>query len=226
MITYEQLIELLKTRRSVRRFEDRPVSRQDMNRLLEAARWAPSNHNRQPWKFFIIEDCGRIREIAEQVRVGMEAKLRSLPEVAAVHAAGLVQYGTFFADAPVLIVAMHKLPIAAAAGLWESTPHPELVSGEPLSVAMAIQNLLLAAHTLGLGACVMSAPLLADTITEILRVPPGFAITSLIAVGHPDGIPQPPRRKTLEQIAEFDLDSVRFPPPVPEVCHSKNPPCT
>ncbi len=226
MITYEQLLELLKTRRSVRHFEDRPVIRQDLNRLLDAARWAPSNHNRQPWKFFIIEERERIREIAEQVRAGMETKLRSLPEVAAVHSAGLVQYGTFFADAPVLIVAMHKLPIAAAAGLWKITPHPELVSGEPLSVAMAMQNLLLAAHTLGLGTCVMSAPLLADDLAKTLQVPPGFAITSLIAVGHPDGIPQPPRRKTLEQIAEFDLDPVRSLPPISEVSHSENPPCT
>jgi nitroreductase len=226
MITYEQLLELLKTRRSVRRFEDRPVSRHDLNCLLEAARWAPSNHNRQPWKFFIIEDRGRISEIAEQVRAGMEAKLRSLPEVAAVHSAGLVQYGIFFAAAPVLIVAMHKLPIAAAAGLWERTPHPELVSGEPLSVAMAMQNLLLAAHALGLGACVMSAPLLADNLAETLQLPPGFAITSLIAVGHPDGISQPPRRKTLEQIAEFDLYSVHPLPPISEVSHIENPPCT
>ncbi|MEI6176421.1 MAG: nitroreductase family protein [Verrucomicrobiota bacterium] len=226
MITYGQLLELLKTRRSVRRFEDRPVSRQDLDCLLDAAHWAPSNHNRQPWKFFIIEDRGRIREIAEQVRVGMESKLRSLPEVAAVHSAGLVQYGTFFADAPVLIVAMHKLPIAAAAGLWEITPHPELVSGEPLSVAMAMQNLLLAAHTLGLGACVMSAPLLADNIAEVLHAPPGCAITSLIAVGHPDGIPQPPRRKTLEQIAEFELDSVHPQSPFAEVSHVENPPNT
>lgn len=226
MITYDQLLELLKTRRSVRRFEDRSVSRQDLDCLLEAARWAPSNHNRQPWKFLVIEDRGRIRELAQQVRVGMEAKLRSLPEVATVHAAGLVQYGTFFADAPVLIVAMHKLPIAAAAGLWKTTPHPELVSGEPLSVAMAMQNLLLSAHILGLGACVMSAPLLADNIAELLQVPPGFAITSLIAVGHPAGIPQPPRRKTLEQISEFDLDRTRHIPPLAEVSYIENPPCT
>lgn len=207
MIDYDQLLELIQTRRSVRRFEDRAVAREDLRRMLEAARWAPSNHNRQPWKFLVIEDRERIRELAEVVRMGMESKVKSLPEVAAVHAAGLVHYGTFFAAAPVLIVALHKLPIAAAAALWETTQHPELVSGEPLSVAMAMQNLLLAAHALGLGTCVMTAPLLADNLAEALPVPPGFAITSLIAVGHPEGNSPPPRRKSLAQIVDFDRNS-------------------
>lgn len=208
MITYDQLLELIATRRSIRRFADRAVAREDLTKLLDAARWAPSNHNRQPWRFLIIEDRERIRDLAGKVRAGMEAKLKALPEVAAVHAAGLVQYGTFFAAAPVLVVAMHKLPIAAAAALWETTQHPELVSGEPLSVAMAMQNLLLAAHALGLGTCVMTAPLLADHLAGTLRVPPGFAITSLIAVGHPEGISPPPRRKTLEQIVEFESPDI------------------
>lgn len=206
-MNYDALLELLQTRRSVRRFEDRAVSRSDLDRLLEAARWAPSNHNRQPWKFIVMEDRERIRELAEQVRLGMEQKVESLPEVVAVHAAGLVSYGTFFSAAPVLIVAMHKLPIAASAPLWEGTRNPELVSGEPLSVAMAIENLLLAAHALGLGACVMTAPLLAGDLTAILNVPPGFAITGLIAVGYPAGSSPPPRRKSLEHIAEFDQHS-------------------
>ena len=97
--------------------------------------------------------------------------------------------------------------VSAAAALWETTQHPELVSGEPLSVAMAMQNLLLAAHALGLGTCVMTAPLLADNLAEALPVPPGFAITSLIAVGHPDGNSPPPRRKSLAQIVDFDRNS-------------------
>lgn len=204
MTDYDQVLELMRTRRSIRRFEDRAVSREDLNRLLEAARWAPSNHNRQPWKFMVIEDRARIRGLAELVKHGMEGKLKSLPEVAAVHAAGLVRHGTFFSAAPVVIVALHKLPIAAAASLWEGMPHPELVSGEPLSVAMAMQNLLLAAHVLGLGTCVMTAPLLAGHLAEALPVPPGFGITGLIAVGHADEVPQAPRRKSLGHIAGFD----------------------
>jgi coenzyme F420-0:L-glutamate ligase / coenzyme F420-1:gamma-L-glutamate ligase len=203
MITYDQLLELIRTRRSIRKFEERAVSRDDLNRLLEAARWAPSNHNRQPWRFVIIEDRGRIRALADQVRLGVADKLESLPEVAAPYAGELTRYATFFSAAPVLIVALHKLPIAAASSLWDAVRHPELVSGEPISVAMAMQNLLLAAHALGLGACVLTAPLLAEELPGALAVPAGFEITALIALGYPAESPGVPRRKSLQHIAEF-----------------------
>jgi nitroreductase len=56
MSDYDRLLELMRLRRSIRRFSDRAVSRQDIGRLIEAARWAPSNHNRQPWRFLVVED--------------------------------------------------------------------------------------------------------------------------------------------------------------------------
>ena len=60
MSDYEQLMGLIRSRRSIRRFSERVVSRDDLMRLLEAAGWAPSNHNRQPWKFVILEDRQQI----------------------------------------------------------------------------------------------------------------------------------------------------------------------
>ena len=206
MIGYDQLLELLATRRSIRRFAADPVSRADLNRLLEAARWAPSNHNRQPWRFIVITDRARIQALAVAVRRGMEQQLKSLPELASAYAADLTHYGTFFESAPVLIVALHKQPIAAASSLWQGVRHPELVSGEPISVAMAIQNLLLAAHALGLGACVLTAPLLAANLAEALVVPAGCEITACLALGRPAECPAAPRRKSLEHIAEFRND--------------------
>jgi coenzyme F420-0:L-glutamate ligase/coenzyme F420-1:gamma-L-glutamate ligase len=49
MNDYAHLLDLIQARRSIRRFSDRTIAREDLERLLEAARWAPSNHNRQPW---------------------------------------------------------------------------------------------------------------------------------------------------------------------------------
>jgi coenzyme F420-0:L-glutamate ligase / coenzyme F420-1:gamma-L-glutamate ligase len=203
MITYDQLLEVIRTRRSIRRFEERAVSRGDLDRLLEAARWAPSNHNRQPWRFVVLEDRGQIRDLAERIRHGMEHKLKSLPEVAAGFAGELTHYGTIFSAAPVLIAALHKQPIAVGSSLWDGVRNPSLVSGEPISVAMAMQNLLLAAHALGLGACVLTAPLLAENAAEALGQPVGYELTAFIALGYPAEAPEPPRRKNLENIAEF-----------------------
>jgi coenzyme F420-0:L-glutamate ligase/coenzyme F420-1:gamma-L-glutamate ligase len=210
MIGYDDLLELLRSRRSIRRFLDRPVARAEIERLLEAARWAPSNHDRQPWKFLVIEDRQAIQALAESVGQGLAGKLRSLPSVAAAYAGELAGHATFFRGAPLLMVALHKRPVSLSAALLEGVNHPTLVSGEPLSVAMALQNLLLAAHALGLGACVMTAPLIAqEAVIAALDLPAGFDVTCFVAVGHPAECPEAPRRKSLEQIAEFRNDRHR-----------------
>ncbi len=209
-MNYESLLELLQSRRSVRRFTDRAVDRDDIGRMLEAARWSPSNHNRQPWRFLVLEDRQEIQALAEKVGLSLAAKLESLPAVASTYAGELAEHATLFARAPLLIVALHKRPVSVSAVLLDGVGQPELVSGEPLSVAMAVQNLLLAAQALRLGACVMTAPLLApNVVREHMAVPPGFEITCLVAVGHPAETPAAPRRKTLEQFAVFRNDQRR-----------------
>jgi nitroreductase len=210
MIDYEQLLELLRSRRSIRRFADQSVSREDLARLLEAARWAPSNHNRQPWRFLVLDDRERIRGLARSVGQSLAVKLKSLPALASAYAGDLAHYATLFAQAPVVIVALHKHPVSVSAALLEGVPNPGLVSGDPLSVAMAVQNLLLAAHALGLGACVMTAPLLVqDAVAGALRLPAGHDLTCFVALGYPAESPEPPRRKKLEQCSEYIDDDDR-----------------
>jgi nitroreductase len=204
MSDYDQLMELIRARRSIRQFSDRAVGREDIARLLEAARWAPSNHNRQPWRFLVIEDKSQITRLAEVVRQGLSEKLKALPETAATYVGEFTQHATFFANAPVLLVGLHKQPVRVSAPLMAGLKNPDLVSGDPLSVAMAVQNLLLAAQTLGLGTCVLTAPLLAqEALAGSLNLPAGHDLTCLVALGHPAESPVPPRRKTIEQIAEF-----------------------
>jgi len=62
------IYEIIKARRSVRAYEDRPVSDELLGRLLEAARWAPSASNLQPWKLVVVRDAGRRRDLAVAAR--------------------------------------------------------------------------------------------------------------------------------------------------------------
>jgi len=134
----------------------------------------------------------------------LPGRLMALPAVASAYAREFARYATSFAGAPVLLVACHQRPVSVSGALLDGLRHPTLVSGEPLSVAMAAQNLLLAAHSLGLGACVLTAPLLVeDALAPLLGVPAGFDVTCLVALGYPDESPAAPRRKSLELIAEF-----------------------
>ena len=201
---YDQFLGLMQARRSIRRFSERAVSGDDLARLFEAARWAPSNHNRQPWRFLVLEDKPQINRLAETVRQNLSQKLKTLPEAAASHLAEFTQYATCFANAPVLLVVLHKRPVTISASLLAGLKHPELVSGEPLSAAMAVQNLLLAAQALGLGTCVLTGPLLVpEALAAELTLLAGHEMTCLVALGHPAETPPPPRRKTVEQIVEF-----------------------
>ena len=206
MTDYSQLLDLMRSRRSVRRFEERAVSREDVNRLLEAARWAPSNHNRQPWRFLVLEDRARIAGLAAEVERDLAAKVGRLPPTLAGHFGEFVHYATLFGAAPVVIAALHRQPVSLSAALLDGVPNPLLVSGEPLSVAMAVENLLLAAHALGLGACVLTGPLLAPGLAASLAVPDGYDLTCLVAVGHPAESPVPLRRKGLEQSVVFEAE--------------------
>ena len=198
----KELLDLMKSRRSVRRFQDRPIPREEVERLVDAARWAPSNHNRQAWRFLVFESRERLAKLAGEVRAALLAKRRDPALLASELLESLAGHASWFGEAPCVVLVLHRKPLAVAQEIMEGVPHPELVSGEPLSAAMAVQNLLLAAHAAGLGACVLTAPLLAPEAFE-RECPAGFEPLCLVALGYPAEEPNPPRRKSLEQVIEF-----------------------
>lgn len=199
----ESFFELLKSRRSIRQFTERKPSRTQIECLIEAASWAPSNHNRQGWKFIVFEDRQQIRILAEQTRKSLRKTMKEACRLTADQADELVHLAGAFDQSPIVILAMHKKSPAAGRSLLACATS-ELASGEALSTAMAVQNLLLAAHAIGLGTCVMTAPLLAGQVWKSLQdLPAGFEPTCLITVGYPASVPEAPRRKKLEHILEY-----------------------
>lgn len=203
-MNYDDFLNLARSRRSIRKFSRKPVTRAEIERVLEAARWAPSNHNRQPWHFIVLDEQPAIEHLAQTVKQSLKQRTRSLPEIASHHAEELVEYASLFGEAPVLVVVLHKRPVSLVSTLLSNLSQPALVSGEPLSAAMAAQNLVLAAHSLGLGTCILTAPLIAQAdLAGELRLPGGCDLTCFIALGYPDESPAPPRRKNLSQFVEF-----------------------
>ncbi len=111
-----------------------------------------------------------------------------------------------FANAPVLIVALVRSEPMLADLFQKYTPaYTRLqaleTNGALISVAMAVQNLLLSATTQGLGACVQTGPLIAaDGFDKVLSVPDGWNILCLVTVGYPDEDPAVVRKKSVDQI--------------------------
>jgi coenzyme F420-0:L-glutamate ligase / coenzyme F420-1:gamma-L-glutamate ligase len=203
MMDADAFFEVIRSRRSVREFTDRVPDQQTIEQLIDAAQWAPSNHNRQGWRFIVFRDRVQLAGLAEKISTAVRETLTAANRLDAPNGKELLHYSTLFATAPVVILAMHKRSAAINRVLVEAGGGGK-VSGEAISTAMAVENMLLAAHVLGLGACVMTAPLLAPGVWEKLEnMPAGFQPTCVVAVGYPAQTQPAPRRKPLDQIVEF-----------------------
>ena len=204
----------LRARRSVREFAPTPVPRPVLERLLEAATTAPSNTNRQPWRFAVVTAATTRAAIADAVRTRAD-------EIRAIiarghHADDYGSYGDFFheplAAATVIIVPQYReYPdlianfIASGGGDPAQYPTASAMQAELCSTCAAVMTLLIAAHAEGLGACWMAGPMIArDAIHSLLGIKAPWQMVGAIALGYPaEPPPLRPTRKPLAQVAQW-----------------------
>ena len=177
-------LKILFERRSIRRYRPEPVPRVMLEQLLTAAIWAPSAHNRQPWRFAVIEGQGLKEQLAQAMgdRLGADLTADGAPE--AVIEKDVSRSYSRITQAPALILTALTM---ADMDVYpdERRQHKEWQMAVQ-STAMAGQNLLLAAHMLGLGACWMCAPLFCpDLVREVLALPADWQAQGLVTVGFP-----------------------------------------
>ena len=197
------ILRTLRTRRSIRVFKPEPVPRELIMEILDAARWAPSAHNAQPWRFVVITSDAVKRELAMKMAEAWRHDLLSdgVPEQ---RIKELTEESVRrFTSAPVLVLVcltmkdMHSYPD-------ERRRRAEHVMAVQ-SVAAAIQNMLLAAHALGLGACWFCAPLFCpDVVRKVLKLPSDLEPQALITLGFPAEEPKPPPRKPLSEVVRWE----------------------
>ncbi len=204
----EATMQVIQDRRSIRDYTDEPISEDDLKMILEAARQAPSGENAQPWRFVIVRDpearqrlgaiaaggSGR-RFTAEFVTKKMHDRFAGLQDEAKRKAvfdkltSGNVS--AFLANAPLSIVVCGKKDV------WDM----------PYDTSAAIENMLLMVTGLGLGACWVIAPCIdmrdEERLKDLLHVPEGFKVISIVAVGHPTRPHRPRPRMALNELV-FD----------------------
>jgi nitroreductase len=207
----EELFALLRARRSVRRFRPDPPPRHLIEQLLEAAITAPSASNKQPWRFLVVTRADLIARMAAEVRAAVERIARHIEPASEGAFRAYGDYFTRFEAAPVVIVALHR-----ALTLLTNLAQPDMPSEDRariaamerdsglMGTAMALENLLLAAHALGLGASGMTGPLVAvDRIRALLDVPASWEVAALVPVGFPAETPAPTERKAVEKVVRW-----------------------
>jgi nitroreductase len=206
-------LEWLQQRRSVRAFAERPVPREVLERLLAAATSAPSNTNRQPWRYAVVTGAATRRRIAEMVR-GRAEEMKAVIRRGH-HADDFGSYGDFFHEplqsAAVIVIPQYRdYPdlignlLASGGGDPEQYLTAADMQAELCSTAASVMNLLLQAQAEGLGACWMAGPTIArDLIEQHLGIAQPFHMMGAVALGYPAEAPTPKGRKPLERVAQW-----------------------
>ena len=208
------LSELITSRRSIRRWLDKPVSPELLCQAVELATHAPNAGNKQNWHFFVIVNKEVIGAIADAVRDTAEYVASWSTGTDPKDIADMVRRSTFFRDAPALIAMGAKayrspLDVLASGRPETDIKANEIKAGRAIanakiqSVASATAYLLLALHQLGLGAVWMTGPMQAKAgIEKVLKVPDDIDLVALIPVGYPAENPPLKERKPLDQVCE------------------------
>jgi coenzyme F420-0:L-glutamate ligase/coenzyme F420-1:gamma-L-glutamate ligase len=180
----EGLFVIIQSRRSIRRYVDRPVPADVLRRVLTAGQWAPSAHNRQPWRFAVVIDPAQREKLARAMGERFRADLLAdgLPTQEVERQIG--RSTERISGAPALIV------VCLSMADMDRHPDDQRQSAERVmavqSTALAAQNILLMAHAEGLGACWMCAPLFCpDVVRAALALPADWEAQALLTLGYP-----------------------------------------
>lgn len=204
------IFDVIENRRSIRKYKLDPIPDEIVTKLIEAARWAPSTDNAQPWRFIIICDRNTIDELGKISGTGCFTRIR------------IQQFMTGelkkrFQDVPEEKKAQvfRKLTGGFMSGYLGGAPLVIVVCGDkvtPCSMVAdccaAIENMLLAIQALGLGAtwtaAVTGDPRDEARTKKLLGIPEEWKVITAISVGYPAESPGPRPRKPMEEIVFYE----------------------
>ena len=174
--------DLVQSRRSVRRYSDRPIAKEYLLKCLEAARLAPSACNSQPWHFIVIDEPALKNRIADRIF------------------SGIYSMNKFAKEAPVLVAAVSEKSrfLASIGGQVRDTRY------RLVDLGIACEHLILQAEDLGIGSCWIGW-FDEKALKKEMKIPRNKKIDVMIALGFPaDDKAVPRARKTLAEISSFN----------------------
>ena len=191
----EFLFNILKTRRTVRKYRPTAVPKEHLLKILDAARMAATAGNQQPWKFLVIQDpeklvrlraetlAGALKAIEEREKTSKE-KLDAAKENAKKYYEGILSAPVYVA---VLVDSKAKYPDFI---LYDGT--------------LAAGNLMLAARALGYGTAFLTSAIPEDKLRAFLKLPEQYKLICFTPIGVPEEWPPTPPKKPLEEVVVFE----------------------
>ena len=181
MINGEQILELILSRQSDRKYSDRPVEKEKLDRIVEAGRMAPSACNAQPWKFIIATD----RDLAIKIAEAASAKL--------------IGMNSFVAQAPVIIVIVREKPnFSSKVGATIKNK-----DYSHIDIGIATENICLQARAEGIGSCIIGW-FDERMLKKLLGVPGSKRVELIITLGYSLSEQREKRRKPAGETVSYN----------------------
>lgn len=206
------IFEAIDNRKTIRKFDSYKPTTDEVKRIIESARLAPSAMNTQNWKFLAIYNDEIKNKMAEAVLKAYDEILAGLDEQTAQAVERYKGHSTFFSKVPLVIVCLEEEAPSFMGGVLEKAkiPNEKIKLMRPdsylLSMGGAIENMLLAAYSMGLGSCWMVAPVLGEEgMRKVLNLKETQKIISVLAIGKPasDATTKRSPKKPLDEIMEI-----------------------
>lgn len=209
---YDSFLELVKKRRSIRQFKSDPIPEGDIEKIVEAARWAPSGFNSQLWEFVVVRDPELKNRIADIIASAFleTIKAASPPGSTTSNSPSREQY-TAFSKAPAYILLLGDTRVRNYGPGTMRTDDERWQSVYLPSLAIAYQHMALAATSLGLGSQWVSAihvPPAPDQIRDLLGIPEDMVFFDMLVVGYPDTEPSGKKMRPLDEMLHFDAAGI------------------
>lgn len=201
-MTNINLINFLQTRRSIRRFKPDVVPDSVINNILLTATFAPSAHNRQPWRFVVVTDSSVKKHLADEMALAFEKDLHNdnLPQEEIDKL--ITRSKSRINSAPVIIMLCLDMTDMNKYEDKKRSRAEFLTAVQ--SVANAGLQLLLAAHAQGLGGVWVCSPIFAQEIVQnTLEIPNTWEPQAMFLIGYPAVAPELRERKKLVEIVKF-----------------------
>lgn len=174
-------MEIVQGRRGIRRYQDREIPEEHLSTLLEAIKWSPSWANTQCWEAIVIKDPVIKQKVQETLAPGNPASKAIV-------------------EAPVVMALCGKV---ASAGYKKGEATTKFGDWFLFDIGIATQTLCLTAHYLNLGTVIVGL-FNHDKTKEVLRVPEGFEVVTLIPIGYPAQESKVPPRKGVTEFVHYD----------------------
>ncbi len=200
--------EVVDTRYSTRMWEDYTPPMEDIKRIINSARVAPSACNDQNWEFVVVLNQDTKEKMAQEIsKLYDEVSQKMEDDKIRIRVKRFKNHSTFFTNAPIVVACVLKNHPQFLEGVLEKTgfSKEESVRMRPdsqmLSIGGAIENMCLSAHALGLGACWMVAPVMAqEGLKKVLGIAQEDWLVTLLPIGKPKPINARAHKKPLDEV--------------------------